>query len=179
MLPNATHGHGNIVTELRRRELIGSGAGTARSSWRPRFAMAAGVLIAALGGWVARGVVEATPLPSATGREYLLLLTEPEGLDTDKSMSELVGEYRDWAGGLAADGRLVAARHLDRGSQDLVRGESGRVEVSPTPVPTEATGFFLIRADSLDEARGLVADCPHLSYGGKISLSEVARKGTG
>jgi hypothetical protein len=174
-----------VVAELRRRRLIGPGAGGSRSDWRSRLAVAAGLLLAALGGWVARGVVEAAPVSPASststaatppaGKEYMLILTEPEGLETDKELPELVAEYRAWAGGLMAEDRLVTMRRLDRGARDLTAGGGAPIEVSATPFEAEATGFFLVRAASLDEAVSVAAGCPHVGYGGRISVSQVAR----
>jgi hypothetical protein len=154
--------------------------------------MAAGLVLAALGGWVARDVVGTPPPPGTpppvaepAGREYLLLLTEPDGLDIDRPLTELVAEYRGWAGELAAEDRMVTGRRLEHGARRLAPGSeppASGIAGSPAPpavatvAPADAaTGFFLVRATSLDEAVDLAAGCPHLRYGGRITVSEVAR----
>jgi hypothetical protein len=35
------------------------------------------------------------------------------------------------------------------------------------------SGFFLIRAGSLDEAEAIARDCPHLRHGGRVLVRDV------
>ena len=158
-----------VVAALRERSLIE--AAPQPLSSRSRWALAAALLIAAFGGWMAREVTIAKAPPRIDGREYLVLLAEPNGLETTKSLAELVGEYREWATNIGAQGSLVMARRLVDGGRRLSTDEAGAIEVSPEGPWMEATGFFLIRAQSVDEATDLVVeDSPHLAYGGEISL---------
>lgn len=171
-----------VVAALRDRSLIRSPRSDrepARRHWR----FAAALLLAAVGGWIARGIVPGEPLgeppgaPSGRGREYLLVFAEPRPLTTSKTTSELVGEYRDWSLGLAERGHLVTGRRLLDDGLRVAAEPDGTLDVAPEKTLAEATGFFLIRADSEAEALDLVADAPHLAYGGELSLREVARDG--
>ena len=163
-----------VVAALKHEGLIDeSRSGTA--SWRSRMAIAASLLVAVLGGWFARGAIDRAPTPVAV-QEYLLVLSEPHGLATDKPTEQLVAEYADWARGLAREGRLVSARRLGRKTRGLRLASAGDLETTTSWEPHLATGFFLVRADSLEEAAELASDCPHLGYGGEIRVTEVARR---
>ncbi len=163
-----------VVAALREDGLIEESRRPPARSVRLRWAMAAAFVVAALGGWVARGLVDSAPAPPVGTREYLLLLTEPSGLATDKSLAELVSEYREWGRRMGEEGRLVAARRLLEGGRRLSGDGADVMPLSAKASQLEATGFFLVRADSWEDAVALAKDGPHLVYGGEISLREVA-----
>lgn len=166
-----------VVSALRREGLLGRARKRAPRGTRRRLATAASILVAALGGWVARGWADAAPPPPEGTREFLVLLSEPEALETTKSTAELVDEYRRWAGELASEGLLVSARRLTEGGVSLAAGLAAPAALSPQASQSQATGYFVIRAESLAGAVERVEDCPHLRYGGAISVREVARDG--
>lgn len=157
-----------VVGALRREGLVGD----RRPRRGNRWLVAAACLLAAVGGWMARGMVTQPEAGSevaalAEGRDYLLLLTEPTPLATDQPEEELVAEYRDWALGLAEQGRLVAAAKLDDESGGRYLGETPAV-----PVGT-VSGYFVIRGTSLEEVTALAAGSPHRRYGGEIAVREI------
>ena len=45
--------------------------------------------------------------------------------------------------------------------------------VADGPVGTQATGYSIVQAGSLDEAVTLAKGCPHWGYGGQISVYET------
>jgi hypothetical protein len=95
-------------------------------------------------------------------------------LQTDQALPELVAEYRSWAQELDADGLLVAAARLrEEGSrlEGLERGEIFGLDASEL---RSATGYFVIRANDLSAANALAQTCPHLKYGGVITVRPVA-----
>jgi len=155
-----------VVGELRLEGLLDRGRGPARpgASW---WWMAAACLLAALAGWTARGVVAAPEGPAAlvAGNDYLLLLTEPHPLATDKPEAARVAEYRDWATGLASEGKLVSAGKLADGGRYLGS--------TPAPALGTVSGFFLVRGGSLEDAAALAATCPHRRYGGEIDVRPI------
>lgn len=167
-----------VIGALRARRLI-----VERPASRPRLrdrphmrglALAASLVIAVLAGWLARGLYEpaATPFP-ARERQYLVLLSEPSGLATEKPIPELVAEYRDWALALAERGHLVSGARLEHHGVRLASDRGGDIYRRDADW-RQATGYFVIRASSYDQAAALVADCPHLAYGGEISLRQLA-----
>jgi hypothetical protein len=151
-----------LVAELGRRGVLRRGAPT-----RARLAWAAGLLVAFALGWGLGGRSSSgAPAPSAAaGGQYLLLLYEPRPLD--RPGGDLVAEYSSWARGLARDGRLIVAEKLGAGETRLgVAEPTGSAGSAPT-------GFFLIRASSLDDALAVARGCPHLVHGGEISVRPV------
>jgi hypothetical protein len=110
---------------------------------------------------------------SAEGREYLLLLEEPAGYQaatTPAEQRERVREYTAWAGLLAQNHQLVSAGEL----------ESGGSVISPTtdralPPNAPPTGYFLIRAQSLEVAERLARGSPHVKYGGDVVVRAVVQ----
>ena len=106
-------------------------------------------------------------------REYLLLLEEPAGYQagaTEVEQRQRVREYSAWAGELARDHHLVTAGELEPGGSVL--SPATRRPLPPGAMPT---GYFLIRAESLDAAEQLARSSPHLRYGGDVVVRAVAQ----
>ena len=146
----------------------------------PRWWVAAACVVAAFVGWTARGVVS-TPSDVApeTGGvapsgSYLILLTEPEPLRTTKPMTALVEEYSRWAGELIAENRLVSAGRLSGDNRLLSAHTVSRLGPEMEGNLGPATGFFIVRASNLEEAVGIAQTCPHIDYGGKITVRSIA-----
>ena len=101
------------------------------------------------------------------GDDYLVLLTEPRPLSTDKPVETLVAEYSRWAGQFASEGRLLGAGRLD--DRRVYQGQSRSVPVG------SVSGYFIIRAASLEELADSVARSPHRSYGGEVEIRPIVR----
>lgn len=160
-----------VVGALRREGLVGGGRRAPRHGW---WWAAAACLVAAVAGWTVRGVVDAPGGDAAAlaeGQDYLLLLTEPRPLATEKPESALVAEYRDWATGLAEEGKLVAAGKLDEEENGRYLGETTAAAVGTV------SGYFVVRGGSLEEAVTLAASSPHRRYGGEIAVRRIEETG--
>lgn len=167
-----------VVAALRARGLLEPGRRRATPPWRRWGWAAAACLVGALIGWTARAVTAAptTGGGRVAGERYLLLLSEPEGLRTSQPLEVLVAEYRRWAAGLAARGRLLASERLSDESRRLPAREP---PAASAPVHGRPTGFFLVVADGWEEALSIAASCPHLRYGGTITVWRAARRTPG
>ena len=77
--------------------------------------------------------------------------------------------YFDLTAELARHGQLVVAEKLSAAERRLGVVASGERPV----VAAEPTGFFLIRAGSLDEALAIARRCPHLAHGGEVALRPI------
>ena len=143
------------------------------SSWSSslRFASAAALgLVAFFAGYLlASRDATSTGTP---GDAYMFLLREgPESNpQSPAEIERIVGEYRAWARDIAGKGLLLGAEKLE------VRG----VVVMPdTRIEdwSESSGFiggyFIVRADSYEEATSIARGCPHLRYGGTIEVRRV------
>jgi hypothetical protein len=109
--------------------------------------------------------------PDQRPRYALFLYQAPASLTEPAGRTARVAEYRAWARSLAGQGLLVGADKLGRHGFLLSgTGTSERLVESPEGV---VSGFFLIRADSLDEALALARTCPHIRHGGRIALRPV------
>ena len=65
-----------------------------------------------------------------------------------------VDEYRTWARGLRA--------------QDVII-DGVKLKSAPSPL----SGYFMIRARDLEEAKRIAASCPHVRHGGTIEVREI------
>ncbi|MEM7051708.1 MAG: YciI family protein [Acidobacteriota bacterium] len=152
-----------VVSALRQRGLVRPAPRRPRVPW-----LLAACLLAALGGWWGRSLVETSTPPRAAGDHYLLLLTEPRPLATDKPMPELVAEYAAWGAELAEEGKIIAAARLRPGGEHL------KPPASPTGEEiAQVTGYFILIAPDLETARAIAATCPHLAYDGEISVRRL------
>jgi len=156
-----------LVGALRKRGLLADSPLRPISAW---WQLAAVVLIAATVGWVGRGLIEPPGLQPTTGREFLLILSEPEALRTTKPEAELVEEYRGWASKLSRQGGLVHSGKLVSGGHLLTSSVETRQPLVTDGGLDTVTGYFQVRAGSWDEALELARTCPHLAYGGEISV---------
>ncbi|NNF28145.1 MAG: hypothetical protein HKN73_13050, partial [Gemmatimonadetes bacterium] len=75
-------------------------------------------------------------------------------------------------------GILMAAGDLrwEPGRQVVAGGGGVQVAASYLDRPEYVVGVFAIRASTYEEAMAIARDCPHLEYGGTVS---VRRVGTG
>ena len=100
--------------------------------------------------------------------QYLLLLHERPSAGvamTPAELKEMVGRYKAWAGQMAAQGRLAGGEKLTDDGGRILRLQGG-VPVATDGPYAEAQdvvgGYFVIHADSDDEATALAQTCPHL-----------------
>jgi hypothetical protein len=110
---------------------------------------------------------------------YLLLLHEDPSQYAAMSPTEmqaLIERYRQWSQKMAQAGRLVGGEKLaDEGGKRVRAGATGPL-VSDGPFAESKDvigGYFVIQAQSYDEAVKLVADCPHLRGGNAIQLRRI------
>lgn len=148
--------------------------------WGPRTArIAAAVLLFALGGVVGRRTAPAppgTPATAALGADrYMLLLYAGDQFQWDVPEARLVEEYRAWATSLRA-ARFVRGERLGELEVELTpRDATGPAPLAARVVRSRVgvSGYFLVEAESWEQAVALARTCPHLRYGGRIVLRAV------
>lgn len=151
-----------VEATLRARGLVSS---SRASSWRPL--RAAGLVTAALiAGFLAGRANLASP---SGGPRYLLLLYEDSTYRDDRPTRAIVGEYARWADSLRRHGALELGEKL-ADARVVLRGETS---TQMTRGPGGATGLFILRAGTLDEARAIAQTSPHLRYGGHVELRAI------
>lgn len=156
-----------MIARLRERGLVRS---TRRPARPPRtLAWAASIAIAFLLGALATRLVGA---PSGT---HLLLLERGSDSLTSGEVEARVAEYTAWAREVDAAGALVTADHLLPGGWRL-GGEDGERRLLEDEREGPPSGFFLIEADSEEEALRIARGCPHLAHGGIVRLRAIDRR---
>ncbi|MCC6406308.1 MAG: transcription initiation protein [Planctomycetes bacterium] len=108
--------------------------------------------------------------------QYLLLLHDQKdfgnGLSADE-IQRIIGEYVAWSERLRATGKLVGGQKLRDGEGRIVRERQGKTTVTDGPYSEGKEvigGYFLVHAESYDEALALCKGNPHTKYGGTIEL---------
>ncbi|MCC7012942.1 MAG: transcription initiation protein [Planctomycetes bacterium] len=109
----------------------------------------------------------------------LVLQDDPKAFASDISPAEIqaiVAQYKAWGERLAAQGRMRGGEKLkDEGGRQLSKSR-GQVRVVDGPFAEAKEvfgGYFLISADSYEQAVELCRDHPHLDYGLRIDIRQV------
>lgn len=110
--------------------------------------------------------------------KYLLLLhDDPSGFMSlsPEEMQKAIEKYIAWGDRLRASGVIVDGHKLRDEPGKVVRRGGGAVRATDGP-HTESKevlgGFYVIEADSYDDAVARTADCPHLDFG-SIEIREI------
>jgi hypothetical protein len=125
---------------------------------------AAAVLCLAAGFAAGRATAAADP---GTGADAYLLLLYGAAAASPEELTARAREYGAWAGEERGAGRMVSAARLTD-----ARRVMGPASQAPPP-GQDPVGFFIIRAGSPDEAASTASRCPHLKYGGTVSVRAI------
>jgi hypothetical protein len=149
-----------VIQQLKQKQLIHAPMKKTNFYW------AAAVLAALIAGFFfGKTDFNATPETVAdTKAQFLLLLYEDESFNAEHPAS-LVQEYTDWAREMHAEDQLAYAEKL--GDEKFGLGKVPEANAS------NITGYFVIKASSLDEARRIANGHPHLKYNGGIELRPI------
>jgi hypothetical protein len=105
---------------------------------------------------------------------YMLMLRgnwrEWDGLSAE-NMQKIMESYGDWVTSLKKEGRYKSGAALSEKSR-LIKGDN--VIDGPYAETKEAiTGYFLIEADSHDQAVTIARGCPALRHGETVEVIEL------
>lgn len=108
------------------------------------------------------------------GHKWMLLLYEDAAFrgPAPGREQEYVAEYRDWALTLRARKQLLDAAELLPARALL---EPGAVTQQTAAVSSlgNLTGYFIILAPTLEEARAIATTNPHLKHGGRVAIQPL------
>jgi hypothetical protein len=109
--------------------------------------------------------------------EYLLLFRGTrwyKGL-SPAEIQKVMSRWRAWFNGLEAEGKMKSGLPLMNEGK-IVSGANGRSVIDgPFAESKEAIGgYFLITAQSFDEAIAIAKQCPGLEYGAVVEIRPVA-----
>ena len=110
--------------------------------------------------------------------QFILLIRGGEDLSANLSPEEIqeaIERYSTWARKLRADGKLVSAEKLKDNEGYLLSTKNGQIVVDGPFAETKETigGFFIINADTLEEAVAIAKESPGMSQGGVLELREI------
>jgi hypothetical protein len=99
----------------------------------------------------------------------------PEAQRTPENMQASMGKWMAWIDNLAKAGKYVAGEPLMPGGKQIT-GASKTVTDGPFTEGKEVVGgFFIINANSYDEAVALCADYPDYGTGGTIQVRQIMK----
>ena len=120
-------------------------------------------------------IVAMTPPSSA----YLLVIREssPESYETmmPEQRRQSMREWNEWVDGLVARGRVQLGHPLAPEGRIVSGARGQRIVDGPFAEAKEVIGgFFLLSAESIDDATALVQQCPSLQHGMTIEIRPIA-----
>lgn len=96
---------------------------------------------------------------------YILILHEDERFQSGEPM-EMFEEYRQWMENTMKRGVKISGQEL---KEEAVLVSRSEVE-EQSDARERTTGYFVLEADSLEEAVQVARDNPHIKYGGTIEV---------
>jgi hypothetical protein len=109
-------------------------------------------------------------------QEFALLFRQPSydySQISPEEMTALSKKWKDWAGGIAAQGRLVS-NGPRLGDAGKVLKAGGVVTDGPFVEIRERLGsFIVVKAESLEEATTLAHGCPALDAQGSVEIRPI------
>ncbi len=109
-------------------------------------------------------------------KEFMLLFRQPNfefSNVSPKEMGALAKKWKDWAGGIAAQGK-IASSGPRLAMEGKVLKPGGVITDGPFVETQEILGsFIIIKAETLDEAVTLAHGCPALDTGGSVEIRPI------
>jgi len=92
-----------------------------------------------------------------------------------EEMQNHMGKWFSWIDKLKAANKYVAGEALTPGGK-TVKGKKAVVTDGPFAEAKEVVGgFFIVRANSIEEASEIAKDCPDLPLDGAVEIREVMK----
>lgn len=165
---------GRTVAALEQRGLIRKRKGGILMKLSLTAAALATVIVAFMAGVTVGKKDQAATEPTADKQFMLLLFSnhtaESPALDSamgEEELAAIIDEYRQWGVRLRDEGRLVGAEKL---KDDVFILAAGQPQRTTLPEGRVLGGYFLIRANDIEQAREIALTHPHLKYGGEIEI---------
>jgi hypothetical protein len=162
-----------IVKALKTEGLIRENAKRpAFNLWK--FAAAAVFLVAlfAAGFWAGQNSKNAREMATRT-QVFALFLYEPVGIFQNNV--DHAQEYSAWIRTIRTRGRLAGGEKLKESGR-TIQINKGKLLIDQHPLRSKELpmgGYFLLQADSYEDALNIATQCPHLKYGGVIEIRQI------
>lgn len=111
--------------------------------------------------------------------KYMILLHDTPDAFVNVSpeqMQSVIEKYMSWGERLRASGAMLAGEKLADEPGKVLRGKPGKVSVTDGPYSETKEligGYYLIQADSYEQAVEIARDCPQFEFGGAIEVREI------
>jgi hypothetical protein len=121
------------------------------------------------------------PHTPADMNQYLILLHDQKDFGAEMSADDIqrvIGEYVAWSERMRASGKLVGGQKLHDGEGKILRERNGKATLTDGPFSEGKEvvgGYFLVQAETYEEALSLCADNPHTKYGGTLELRRIEK----
>lgn len=109
-------------------------------------------------------------------KEYLLLFRaqpgDPNQIPSEQAMAESMEKWKNWIGGIAANGKLTGGQPLTREGRLL----SSRTKITDTPLAEGkevVNGYLIVKGDTYDEAVEMSKGCPIFDDNGSVEVREI------
>ncbi len=167
-----------VVQSLKQSGLISRPENTRRfNSSHIGVAVAASLLFFFLGVAVTKWL--AGPTASSNSPEFMLVLRQSDSSEQLSREEELrlAKEYGAWARQLSDQGLVTDGEKLkdERRFLSVVDGQTVTSENPNDLNRSNIAGYFLIKAQSYEQAIQIAGSCPHLKAGGTIEVREIDR----
>ena len=150
-----------IVDALKKEKLIRRGSNW--KSWVLR--IAASLALIATGILIGKTIY--SPMETESQFNYMLVLYEDSRF-APSSPEEMFTAYSKWMTGIQEQGITIDGQEMKPSS--LLLEPDGKQVISDPE--RRVGGYFVISADSMDQAIEIARDSPHLKYGGSIEVKE-------
>lgn len=127
--------------------------------------IAASVALLAAGIFI--GKIIYRPMEAQSQFNYMLVLYE-DGRFKPSNPEEMFAEYSIWMTGIEEQGVTIDGQEMK--STSLFLESDGSHEAADNE--RRVGGYFVIKANSMDQALKIARDSPHLKYGGSIEVKE-------
>ncbi len=149
----------NTIKALKNKKLIME-TNLFNKYWKP---VAAAILFFVIGNLSASWFANLNQDQITKSPRFILMLHEDDNFSGNNELSE---EYFKWLLDIREQERNITGEELDYGAHWL----NDNNEVSGTDL---VTGFFILEANSIEEAVKISKTAPHLKYGGRIEVREI------
>jgi len=97
----------------------------------------------------------------------------PEEMQSPERMQQSLAKWKEWIDSIAAKGKYVAGQPLQRDGK-VVAGKQKKITDGPFAEGKEIIGgYFLIKAENLEDAVDMSKGCPSFEYGGSVEVREI------
>ncbi len=111
-------------------------------------------------------------------KEFMLIfrhIPNPAYQPSPEEMQEGLKHWQTWIGNIAGQGKFIGTNELSEEGKTF--NKQGVISDGPYAEVKEIVGgYFLLKAESLDEAIELSQGCPILEYGGSVEVRTIVQR---